>query len=68
MVASTPSSAFLLMINLTLRDPADLALIRKALMQLPRIEPDYQSAVMELLLHIHDHEELKPDPTTKLFF
>lgn len=56
------------MINITLRDPADLALIRKALMQLPRLEPDYQSAVMELLLHIHDTEDHRPESTTKVFF
>jgi|GEM_PF-3733347 len=56
------------MINITLRDPADLALIRKALMQLPRLEPDYQSAVMELLLHIHDTEEHHLEPAIKVFF
>jgi len=56
------------MINIRLRDPADLALIRHALMQLPRIDPDSKTAVMELLLHIHDTEEHRPDPQAKLFF
>jgi len=56
------------MINLTLRDPADLALIRKALMQLPRIDPDCRTTVMELLLHIHDNEEHRPDSVLKFHF
>lgn len=56
------------MIQLSLRDPADLALIRRALMTLPRLDPDTKTSVMELLLHLHDTEEHKPESTSTLFF
>lgn len=68
MAGWTPSSVFPSMIQLSLRDPADLALIRRALMALPRMDPETKTPVMELLLHIHDTEEHKPDSTSSLYF
>lgn len=56
------------MIQLSLRDPADLALIRRALMALPRVDPEAKTSVMELLLHLHDTEEHKHDPKSTLYF
>jgi hypothetical protein len=68
MDGSTPSFVSLSTITIGLRDPADLALIRRALMQLPRLDPDCSTAVMELLLHIHDTEQHHSQDLPKFFF
>lgn len=37
-------------------------------MQLPRVDPDSSTAVMELLLHIHDTEQHHLQDLPKFFF